>query len=391
MSGTPTPRVLCVDDEPNVLEGIARTLRRRFDVRTAGDANAALRLVESEGPFAVILSDLRMPGGDGVTLFSWIREIAPDSVRILLTGQADLPSAMSAVNEGSVFRFLSKPCAPEVLIGALDEGVELYRRITAERDVLQQTLGGSVKMLTDILAISHPAAFARGARAKSLISELAAGIRGGVGWDVEVAAMLSQIGVALLPPATAEKVYAGQPLDPDEQGAVDRLPHTAAELVSNIPRMREVGEILLYQNLRFDGTSAVTGAPWGKRIPLGSRLLKVVLDFDVLETRGVLGAEAIAQLRALPGWYDPELLELLAAARGSGTAARRVVEVDVSSLRTGMVLAEDIKNAAGLLWMARGQEITPRVLERVWEMRGQLQKRVRVFEPPKRKPEAEAA
>jgi hypothetical protein len=189
--------------------------------------------------------------------------------------------------------------------------------------------------------------------------------------------------VALLPPATAEKVYCGQPLTSEEAIAVERLPRTASELVSNIPRMREVGEILLYQDVRFDGSGAPRGAPSGKEIPLGSRLLKLVLDFDVLETRGVVGAEAVARLRELPGVYDPELLELLATLRGSGSRVRKIIEVELASLVSGMVLAEDIKNAAGLLWIARGQEISPRVLDRVREIGGpkRLQTMVRVFEP----------
>lgn len=119
-------RVLCVDDEPNVLEGLQRTLRRSFNVTTAVGAFAGLETLTREGPFAAIVSDLNMPGMDGVTFFEAARQLAPHAARILLTGQGDLTTAIAAINRGAIFRFLLKPCAPDVLLCALTEGVEQY-------------------------------------------------------------------------------------------------------------------------------------------------------------------------------------------------------------------------------------------------------------------------
>lgn len=136
-------RVLCVDDEPNVLEGLKRTLRRSFQVVTAVGPEAGLQALQREGPFAAIVSDLSMPGMDGVAFFERSRKICPDSMRILLTGDADLNSAMSAINRGSIFRFLLKPCAPDVLQEALTEAVKQFNVSRQERPTPVDALPGA--------------------------------------------------------------------------------------------------------------------------------------------------------------------------------------------------------------------------------------------------------
>jgi len=137
-------KILCVDDDPNVLSALERTLRKQYAIHTAEGAEEGIKAIEAEGPFAVIVSDLRMPGMDGIQFLAHVKEIAPDSVRIMLTGHADLKVSIEAVNEGNIFRFLTKPCPPEKLSKALDAGIELYRLVKAEKELLESTLRGSV-------------------------------------------------------------------------------------------------------------------------------------------------------------------------------------------------------------------------------------------------------
>lgn len=122
------PRVLVVDDEAWFVAGLNRRLRNRFDVQTALNAQDALDAVEAGPPFAVVVSDLRMPGTDGIDLLSAVRERAPATTRILLTGAADALSAADAVNRGQVFRFLGKPCEDGALLAALEDGVAEHKR-----------------------------------------------------------------------------------------------------------------------------------------------------------------------------------------------------------------------------------------------------------------------
>ena len=204
-------RVLCVDDEPNVLEGLARTLSEDFDVHTATSGEAGLVALGGE-PFAVIMSDMRMPGMSGSVFLAKARAKAPDAVRVLLTGQADIQSAMAAVNEGAISRFLSKPCPPAAIVASMESAVEQHRLSSAERELLDGTVRGIVKLLTDVLAVSSPAVFSRATRLKQMVTHAAAKLELAEPWRFEVAAMLSQLGCIALPEDLVVRVVAGQPV-----------------------------------------------------------------------------------------------------------------------------------------------------------------------------------
>lgn len=130
------PRILIVDDDANLLAGMVRQLRHRFNVTVATDGKKAIQLVTSEDSFAVVVADLRMPGMDGLALLFCVRNASPGSVGVLLTGYPDLDAAIVAVNQGNIFRFLTKPCAPAVLVSALDAAVEHHHLLTAGRATL---------------------------------------------------------------------------------------------------------------------------------------------------------------------------------------------------------------------------------------------------------------
>lgn len=364
MSAAPLPRILCVDDEPNVLQSLGRTLRRRFDVTTSVGARAALAELEHGPGFAVVVSDLRMPEIDGVGLLSEVRRRAPDTVRILLTGYAELDAAIAAVNDGAVFRFLTKPCAPDTLLAALSAAADQHRLITAEKVLLEQTLHGSIKALTDVLALVNPAGFGRAVRVKQLIGVLAERLGLANRWELEVAAMFSQIGAITLPASIAEKIYNGEPLDHAESLAAARLPRVASDLLAGIPRLDEVRQILIQQDQRWDLAGGSRGGGEPGQPPIGARLLKLALDFDVLETRGLAPPVIVAALRDRTGAYDPAVLQALMDHLGEGLE-EQVLDVDLRALRPGMVFAEDVRSATGILLIARGQEVTERLVERM--------------------------
>jgi signal transduction histidine kinase len=133
-------KILFVDDDRAVLDSLRRGLCRHYDVTTALGPEEGLRVVEAKGPFAVVVSDLRMPGMDGVAFLKTVRERNPMAVGIMLTGHGDLTAAMAAVNEGHIFRFLTKPCPIPSLSRALDAGLEQYRLAAAEKELLRVTL-----------------------------------------------------------------------------------------------------------------------------------------------------------------------------------------------------------------------------------------------------------
>jgi response regulator RpfG family c-di-GMP phosphodiesterase len=348
-----------------VLVALSLQLRKHFDVATAEGGEAGLEVLRRNGPTAVVVSDMRMPGMDGAAFLSRVREISPDTVRILLTGIADFDVAVSAVNQGQVFRFLSKPCPSDIFVGTLNAAADQHRLITAERVLLEQTLHGSIKTLSDVLALAHPTAFGRATRIKQHVSEMAARLGVTERWQIEVAAMLSQIGCITLPPHTVEKLYHGEPLSDAEQAMADRLPAVAEQLLANIPRLEQVREILHFQDGRFDGGNSGKEGRRGTALPLGSRLLKLILDFDVLEAQGAPAPVALDTLRSRHGWYDVTLVEAFAELRGNAGLVSEVYEMKVAALRTGMTFAEDVRTRSGGLLVARGQEVTESLLERI--------------------------
>src|SRR4030042_6948350 len=249
-----TAKVLFVDDDPNILAAYQRQLRRQYEIDTALAGDRGLDAGAKTGPYAVIGSDLKMPGMNGIQFLSQAREMAPDSVRMMLTGFAELQTAIDAVNEGNIFRFLTKPCPPDILSRALDMGIEQYRLITAERELLEQTLRGSIKVLTQILSLINLEALGRSSRISRYAREIGLVMKIPEIWQLETAAMLSQIGFILLPEEALKKIYHGQQLTPEETQLLDMHPFITADLLKNIPRLESIARIISYQEKRFDGS-----------------------------------------------------------------------------------------------------------------------------------------
>jgi response regulator RpfG family c-di-GMP phosphodiesterase len=359
-----TEKVLVVDDEINILDGIRRHLRKRFLIETALGSKEGLAALAKNGPYAVILSDLRMPDMDGIQFLTCVKEKSPDTVRMMLTGNADLGDTIHAVNQGNVFRFFSKPCPVDVLERGIEQGLRQYRLVTAERELLQKTLKGSIKVLTEILSLINPEAFGRSSRIKRTVKELASRMGVSELWQFEMAAMLSQVGWVILPEEALGKLYRGQAITDEESQLFRQHPMIASNLLSNIPRMEGVAEIILYQEKHFDGSGDPVDDRQGKTIPLGARILKAALDFDVLEVNGTPSHQALRGLKDRQGWYDPAVLQAMEAFLG-GESRRTVKELSLRELTSNMILAEDIYTMKGQLLISKGQEVNAVLINRL--------------------------
>jgi response regulator RpfG family c-di-GMP phosphodiesterase len=357
-------RILCVDDEPHLLEAIARGLRHDYDVTTAASAADGLAAIAQQPAFAIVVSDLRMPGRDGISFLSEVHRLAPDTVRVLLTGNADLDGAIAAINEGHIFKFLTKPLPLPQLTKALSGAATQYRLITSERVLLEQTLHGSLKALTDILALAQPTAFGRATRLKRHVTELAERANVTDRWSVEIAALLSQVGAITLRPELLEKLYYGKALTKQEAALAARLPRIAEQLIENIPRLEPVRDILRHVDTAFSSVGASGTVP-NQAVPIGARILAIAVDFDILDAQGTLPALAIDTLEGRTGRYDPALLREFRALRGLETQSRDVREMRLSDVTVGMVFAADVLSANGQLLIARGQEVTSSLRERI--------------------------
>ena len=363
-------KVLCVDDEPQVIQGLSLHLHREYAIVAAHSGAEGLTLLQEKGPFTVVLSDMQMPGMNGATFLAQARVLAPDTTRMLLTGQADLRSAIDAVNEGHIFRFLTKPCPPDQLRLAFKAATEQHRLITAERQLLEQTLQGSIKALVDVLSLTNPMLFGRAIRVKKHVSDLAEKLQLAQRWQVEVAAMLSQLGYITLPTETAEKLYFGQTLTEPEKEMVSRLPSVTEQLLGNIPRLEVVQAILVKAPKHFHQSDAVVADPEKQLIARGAHILKIALDFDSLDAQGNDAEHALDTMRGRTTFYNPDLLEIFAKMQCSSVSQKAGWrEIPISAVQEGMILAQDVRLGNGTLLATRGYEVTAGFVERARHFR----------------------
>jgi response regulator RpfG family c-di-GMP phosphodiesterase len=334
-------------------------------------------MLKEKGAPAVIVSDMRMPGMDGATLLKHVRQLYPETTRILLTGEPGRDAAIAAVNEGQIFRFLTKPCPPDQLRSAIEAGVLHHRLLIAEKVLLQETLIGCIKALVDILAITNPVAFGRATRVKRLATEFAASLGKTGFWQLEAAAMLSQIGYISLPIELVEKLYYGKRLTPEERVLADGAPLVAQKLLGRIPRLEQVMEILASTG------QSKTEQPDGL-VKLGADILNLVLEYDAQIAQGHSADVALSSVRAHTARFDSKLVDSLESLVGLAAGTPDVREVPVGRLTAGMVFMDDFYTHIGTLLVPKGFEVTEAFLERARNFGpGILQDKVRVIAPAK--------
>lgn len=398
-------RVLAVDDEPHVLSALNRSLRSRgYLVTTADSGAAALAQLADLQPHAII-SDMRMPGMDGAAFLKASRAHSPHAVRLLLTGYADVSSALQAVNEGEVFRYLTKPWNDVELGAALAEGLDRYR-LRAERDRLlaltawQNTelhqLNEALESRVQARTADLQQAMARTEQihqqlkrgflsTMSLFSSLVearAGLTRGcarrvaehvkrvaplLGMSAEqqqdtlFAALLVDLGKVLLPERLTQQAFSQ--LLPAERQQWLAHPLLAHGLLMGIDALRGAAATLRALNERVDGT----GFPdrlGHQTIGIGTRLLMVAVDYESLLAGALVRArlnpaEALQVLLTSSGQrLDGHVVTLfIDSLRAPAAIPARPCVRSSADLTPGLHLTEDLLSKEGHLLLARGQVI----------------------------------
>ena len=356
------PRVLFVDDEQRLLESIAVNLRKDYEVHIATSGDEALGKLAELRNVTVVVSDFRMPQMDGATFLHEVMARAPTATRILLTGEAGVDGARDAVNKGQIFRFLTKPCPTEMLKQALEEGVSQHRFLTAERAVMQETLIECISALMEVLAVTNPVAFGRAQRIKKVVTQLAEQLGLGQSWQLEAAALLSQLGYFAESPTLAEKIYYGRALTPAEQQRATVVSANAMRLLEHIPRLEPVIQILAA--LEWPDESIARAGD--RMVGLGARILGVALQYDQWHTQGVDAARILEKLRARETRFGAKVLQALGAILHTELAAAEPeTTMRLRDATPGMRLRDEVRTPAGALLVPIGFEISQRLLERL--------------------------
>ena len=351
-------KILCVDDEDMILKGFQLNLRKDFELHLATNGVEGLEVFDREGGFSVVLSDMRMPQMDGATMLGEIKKRDPEVVTVLLTGHTDFESAMSAVNSGSVFRMLSKPCPPDDLIKVLHASIEQNDLIRSKRILLDQTLRGAVDALAESLSFAKPLFFGRAQRVRRLANELAEIMEIPNSWRVDVASVFSQIGYISLPNSVSEDVYHKRKLNTEVKEMVKQLPSDTQKVIDKIPGLEDVCKILQKVDVqyRFEENDAA-----GLR--LLASVLRVALDFDYYEETGHDRAIILQTLKSRTNDYDPNVTDALQKLMNLVEQNFRLEEIGFKHLQNGMRLAEDLRVEGGFLVASQGADVDRQLLK----------------------------
>lgn len=411
MSETLAPATLLfVDDEPGILSSLRR-LFRPHGYRILVAESGALGLAELEKtPVDLVISDMRMPEMDGATFLKAVRQRWPDTVRILLTGYADVTSTVAAINEGEIYRYVSKPWDDNEIVNTVREALERYRlkqenlRLTALTQSQNEELKGlnasleqkvaertaelrqalsfveqshgelkksfltSVQVFAGLIELRSGPAGSRLAGHGRRVADMARNLaqRLGMG-DVEVqnimlAGLLHDVGKMGLPDDLLGKAF--NTLNQDQRALVMKHPVIGQNILIAIDKFKDAAILVRHHHESFDGNGYPDRLA-GMSIPQGSRILAVVNDYDSLQIgtlvqRPLRPEEALAFIADNRGKrYDPAtvdaFLKLISETRKTVPTE---VPLRTMHLKPGMVVSRDLPHRDGYLLLAKGSVLT---------------------------------
>ena len=365
-------KVLFVDDSLQLLSAIKRRLRKDLDLHLAEDAATALEMMQTQGPFAVLVTDQNMPCIDGITLMEISMKAAPDTIRILMTGQDDPGITLDAVNRAHVYAVLKKPCSPESVLRVVSGAIERFKSKNSEQEILAQTLLGTVEAVVGTLGTSGPTA-RKVSSMRKCASKLASHFKEIEPWQLDLAVMLTPLVHASLPPEIRQKTEANAALTAEETSLLERAPQTVHDRLQPIPHLASVAEALLYINRGYDGSGFPRNGKKGPEIPLLGRILKIVADLTTaLLTDGTPRSlsEGFSIMRRNEKLYDALLLErcrqYLTETSVTDTAPHyHAVDVNPNSLADGDIIDGDVRTVYGGLVLKAGPVVTTALLQKL--------------------------
>lgn len=362
--------ILLVEDEGIIATDIQCRLEKLdYHVTTTRTSAEALDKISFSKP-DLVLMDIHLEGGmDGIDAASLIRQ-QYDLPVVFLTGLADedlVERAKAVEPYGCIVKPIEELELHSVLqIAHYRHKLEQERAklLVAERETLHSILEGVTKMLSELLAIVAPQSLAQGQKAMEYMRTLARTLEINESHELETAALLAQIGYLYVPPMVIQKVRAGLTLTAGERELLSRIPEFGRKLLGRIPRLEAVGEMIYYQRKNFDGTGLPSDSVAGLKIPLGARMLRIVMDVCEIEAAGTPRSKIADQMRNNVGVYDPSLLrkatEALIDLPPSGGRA-----IKLNELFVGDVLVAPIESVEGTILIGAGTKMTQVLVQKI--------------------------
>lgn len=317
--------VLVVDDDPSILEGYRRVLGSHFELYLACGPFQGIEKLEGGPDYSVVVADMRMPDMNGIEFLKRVRARSPQTRRIMLSGDAEQSTAVDAVNLGQVSAFLAKPCPSQQLLAAVKAAAADWELQHQERQALRASQTGAVQALMELLRAADPALFRRSRRIRRLAALILKARGLGMDWQMEAAALLSQVGTLYLPAELRGKIMEGLMLDTAEEEVLDGHPALGADCLRVIPGFEGIAQSIALQRRPYQDLGT-PGLEWqGPALPLASRVLHLAHDMDWFSVGERSSDEVRDRLLARVHRYDPELLQAaLGLECGPGSAEDEV-------------------------------------------------------------------
>lgn len=392
--------ILYVDDEVELLNAFTSLMRKeKYNITTLHDSTLISDVLEKDGPFAVVLSDQRMPGMDGAHVLEVVKEKFPDSIRILVTGFADYKETIQAINLGGINTYISKPWDDEDFKRLTKDWIGQYnlkihnkfltRALDEENnklnEILEGTVAQTVRILGDIANNIAPKVTVFTDKVKTLgkaILNSTPSLSSEEKWEISRALDLFNIGIALLPVSYQASLSRSESLSILNSSPFMTNHHLlAAGLLKEIPRFAPVARIIELQNKDFNGM----GEPLneyikGEDIPLGARILHILIDLVRPTSSNLRGTERLLQMEHQPLKYDTKLIQHILGKNLGKYSVPAEDELAVNDLLPGMELLEDIRTQQGYLLLKSGLVLTETMINIIsqWQKRDPIRGPIKV-------------
>lgn len=355
-------RVFIVEDDEMIVE-TTRTALEALGYEITGSTAKGEEAILGVPDADVVLMDINLAGEmDGIEAAAEIRKRF--NVPVLFMTALEDEETFKRVAVCEAFGYLLKPFRIRELHVAVQMALFKHRKEVERSILLDKTVGGSVRVLTEILAEIEPASFGRGQKVKEYAVILAGPLQIENAWELEVAALLAQVGFLMLPRSLVQKYRSGVPMVQVEHALLRRMPEFGAELVAQIPNLEKCSEMILYQSKNFDGSGFPVNELNGVEIPLGGRILRVLSDVVRYEMAGSGKAKIMDALQNSKGLYDPAIVKaaIVNIVDAAPTGSKPVMLQD---LAIGAVLKAPIESTDGTVLVATGNKISGLALKRL--------------------------
>lgn len=343
-------KILLIDDDRALLNTMSRNLSIDYDVSTAEGCAAALEIVKTDGPFSVVFVDMQMPQKNGVETIAEVRKKLPGAVFVMLTGNQDQATAIRAVNDGQVFRFLNKPCDVTEVTAALEAAQKQHDLIVAEKELLEGTFMGTINLMSDIIEMEGNRKIDT-RRMSAALKVLSENLAVEMSWKEQIASRICLVGLSWLEPSDLFRFETMDPLSREHIALVNKVFQKSSKMIVKIPRLASVSHLLRTVPMVESYKTK------HQHEEVAALCLRVAFYWNFLTLRGLSGEEATPTLLKILPNLNTTIVSALSYL-DDNRDSHALTKVKIADLVEGMVPNADIVTSMGEKVFSRGRRLT---------------------------------